>query len=121
MKSILSISLFSLILIFGTSQSYADSGRILQDKMWDVPIQSHAIYTESGIETSFLDVGQQAYIAFPLRENQDDGPTIQTIKAGYPIADDKYFPRYHEETAWFNADSIDLSKPLSASFVPQEP
>ena len=102
------------------SQSHADSDVISQEKMWEVQIQSHAIYTESGIETALLEVEQQAYIAFPLRENEDNGPTIQWIQAGYQIVDDKHFPRYDDEMVEVRADSIDLSKPLSISFVPQE-
>lgn len=120
MNFILISSLFSILLIFGVSQSNADSDIISQDKVWEVPIQFHAIYTESGIETSFLEVGQQAYIVFPIPE-PNGRETLQTVQAGYQIVDDKDFPRYDDEMAEFKADSIDISKPLSIPFVPQEP
>ena len=102
-------------------ESNASSDIFSQDKTWDFPIKSHAIYTESGIETSFLEVGQQAYIVFPLRQNEEGGPFIEWISAGYQIVDDKNFPRYDDELIEARADSLDLSKPLSATFIPLEP
>ena len=116
------VILTSILVVGGTQivESYASSDIISQDKIWDAPIKFHAIYTESGIETSFLEVGQQAYIVFPLRQNEDGGPLIEWISAGYQIVEDKDFPRYDDKLIEVQADSLDLSKPLSASFIPLE-
>ena len=89
---------FVLSIILVTSFGYVHAYEISQEKTWDVPVKFHAIYTESGLEISFLEVGQQAYIAFPLRQNQDDGPEIESIMAGYQVVDDKSFPRYNDES-----------------------
>lgn len=123
MKSLLILTLLSVILVgsVGINLVYSDSGTISQDKTWDFPLPRgiNGFYTEDGANTALLEVGQQAYIVFSLRDSKQQ--YLDKIDASYQIVEDENFPRSNDESITVSKDSLDMFMPLSALFVPEKP
>ena len=104
--------------VFTSSPIHAESNETVQNHPLEKQIRFSGIYTQDGTETSVLQTGQQAHIAFSTLSIKN--PEGVQIKIGYQVVTDKDFPRYDDEMAEFTSDSINISRPVSLPYVPDK-